>query len=555
MKKLRLLLVSAFVTAIIPLSGLGQTNSVQIAASVEGTAVNENAVFAWDKTQDYEAITEQCRKLVRAYPGLVEMESIGESARGKRIWVLTISNFNTDNVHLKPGFLVEGSTLHDPELGADHALYLAWYLLKNHATDVKISKLLEQKIIYIIPSSFPDAQSALRPSSFKSYTPSLDDDHDGKMDEDGPDDLTNDGVITLMRRTSRTGSFAQDSLNPLKLVVAPKTNATRYEWLGYEGFDNDRDGLVNEDPVGYQSTDLDWSWQWQPLYGATSASSAYPFSIPENRAIKEFINKRPNIAAVQLQYTQLEEDLLHLHAGPAANSLLAADSDKTEDGKWVDFILQSKKLNWLKHAKGLQTFPVQIFSSEKQALSDSLPGEASNKLSPKIVVYHAWTPFEHPTLGPLEIGGLQVSLKQVLEGTALERDLDRFAQTTIFNALQLPQLTIQNISCNILKDGLIEVTATVHNSGLMATHTPEDILHKIERADYVTLKDAVVLASSWQGNDQAKAGSANLTPHRIEVPNIPINSSIEIKWIVKPTSPTMLLEVDSRKGGVQQIRF
>jgi hypothetical protein len=37
-----------------------------------------------------------------------------------------------------------------------------------------------------------------------------------------------------------------------------------YEMLGYEGIDNDRDGLVNEDLIGTYDPNRDWGWNWQP---------------------------------------------------------------------------------------------------------------------------------------------------------------------------------------------------------------------------------------------------------------------------------------------------
>jgi hypothetical protein len=33
--------------------------------------------------------------------------------------------------------------------------------------------------------------------------------------------------------------------------------------LGYEGIDNDRDGLVNEDLIGTYDPNRDWGWNWQ----------------------------------------------------------------------------------------------------------------------------------------------------------------------------------------------------------------------------------------------------------------------------------------------------
>ena len=71
-----------------------------------------------------------------------------------------------------------------------------------------------------------------------------------------------------------------------------------YEMLGQEGIDNDVDWQVNEDGIGYYDPNRDWGWNWQPDYIQRGALK-YPFTLPENRAVMEFVMKHPNIAGAQ----------------------------------------------------------------------------------------------------------------------------------------------------------------------------------------------------------------------------------------------------------------
>jgi hypothetical protein len=71
-----------------------------------------------------------------------------------------------------------------------------------------------------------------------------------------------------------------------------------YELLGFEGIDRDGDGKVNEDRTGYYDPNRDWGWNWQPDYVQRGAY-LYPFSLPETRAVRDFVMKRPNIAGAQ----------------------------------------------------------------------------------------------------------------------------------------------------------------------------------------------------------------------------------------------------------------
>ncbi|QHL86379.1 hypothetical protein GU926_02535 [Nibribacter ruber] len=549
-----LLALLSFISLASP--SIAQKEVSNITAPLESSNGSENLPLDWKRSLDYEAITAQCKKLARTYPDLVQLESIGESASGRRIWALTISYSKTGNEHQKPAYFVEGSTLYETELGPEHAMYLMWHLVKNFGTDKEITRLLEEKTFYVVPISFPDARAKKVAQVSKESATILDDDQDGRYNEDGPDDLNQDGVIAYMRRKSSTGPYVLDQKNPLKMVLALEGSQGTFEWLGLEGFDNDRDGQLNEDPLGYTAHDQDWGWNWKPSYGARQ-SSAYPFSIPEHRALKEFILRHPNIAGAQVQYRSTDQLMFQLrHADYAAAPEVILSSRQDEE-VLLDHVLRSRKWNWLKMARGLHTFPVHILQSIDRPILASL-GEGAEAVGPDSLAteasYHPWTPFEHPMLGAIEIGGLQVEPNNLPEGEELEKDLEQFVRQTIANAQQLPRLEVKEIERRLLPDGLTEITATIHNTGL-GTHSLEDVTNKVERPDYITLREAVVLASALLSplEDQPASSRTNLS--RIEISSIPINTSVKVRWIVKATSPTLLLEVDSRKGGVIQTRF
>lgn len=76
----------------------------------------------------------------------------------------------------------------------------------------------------------------------------LDDDGDGLVDEDGPDDLDGDGQVLEMLVEDPQGPWAR-SQDPRFLVPARPGDAPRYRW-SREGRDDDGDGELNEDPPG-----------------------------------------------------------------------------------------------------------------------------------------------------------------------------------------------------------------------------------------------------------------------------------------------------------------
>ncbi len=79
----------------------------------------------------------------------------------------------------------------------------------------------------------------------------VDDDLDDLIDEDGPEDLNGDGYITLMRVKDPEGEWIPDPSDPRLMRKAdPKKGETGIYKIYTEGIDNDGDGKYNEDPPG-----------------------------------------------------------------------------------------------------------------------------------------------------------------------------------------------------------------------------------------------------------------------------------------------------------------
>ena len=78
-----------------------------------------------------------------------------------------------------------------------------------------------------------------------------DDDGDGAVDEDGPDDLNGDGLITTMLLADPEGGWLLTDDEPAlpKRASSAAGEQGAYRWLS-EGKDDDGDGLYNEDGLG-----------------------------------------------------------------------------------------------------------------------------------------------------------------------------------------------------------------------------------------------------------------------------------------------------------------
>ncbi|MGW8266940.1 MAG: M14 family zinc carboxypeptidase, partial [Longimicrobiales bacterium] len=124
----------------------------------------------------------------------------------------------------------------------------------------------------------------------------FDDDNDGRVDEDGPEDLNGDGLITAMRVPDPDGAFMVDPDDPRLMKRAdPSRGETGAYTLYWEGTDSDNDGFYNEDGPG--GVDLNRNFQHEYPYWKADAG-LHMVSEPETRALMDFVLAHRNIGAI-----------------------------------------------------------------------------------------------------------------------------------------------------------------------------------------------------------------------------------------------------------------
>lgn len=265
--------------------------------------------IAWNRFYDYDGITELCRLISTTWPRLCRLEFIGESVEGRRMPLLIIGNPATGDEAGKSAMWVDGNVHGNEVQGAEACVYLAWTLLERYGELDAITELVDERVFYILPMVNPDGRqywfdAPNTPNSSRSGKKPLDNDGDGLLDEDGPDDMDGDGELLSMRKrvAPGTGTHRLDPDDPRQLIPVPAdkrvSGGADYIRLGQEGYDNDGDGRTNEDGPGGYDMNRNWGSGWMPSYIQYGAGD-YPFSFPETDAIGQFILAHPNIAAVQ----------------------------------------------------------------------------------------------------------------------------------------------------------------------------------------------------------------------------------------------------------------
>lgn len=541
-----------------------------------GSPANPKVPILFNQYYTSEGLATLGKKIANAYPNLVKRKSIGKSTEGRDIWMLAITNYKIGNADRKPGFYVDGN-IHSNEIqGGEICTYTAWYLTENFGKNEYITNMLNDRIFYIVPTINPDARDdyMLEPntqSSPRAGMIALDDDRDGLFDEDGYDDLDGDGSITRMRRKNPNGNFIIDPKDPRKMIqIGPDdiVSGDRYEYLGSEGIDNDKDGRINEDRPGYYDPNRDWGWKWQPDYVQRGAYK-YPFSVPETRAVADFVLSRPNIAGAQ-SYHNSGGMILR---GPGAQEDLSTYN--RQDIRIYDAIgkkgeemipgyryltvykdlysVFGGELDWFYGSRGIYTFTNEIFSRFAYYKNNKRDANTQYNFDKDLQFYDGftqWKKYNHPTYGEIEIGGFKKNFGRATPGFMLEEEAHRNMAFTFYHAYHMPHLSIANVKVKKLKGGLKEITAYIKNDRLMPTHASQDLKYKISRPDLVRISGVNVVAGMIVTDEDFNVTEEQkVNPAELRVANIPGNSVVKVRWIIKGNSK-FTITVDSEKGGI-----
>ncbi|HMN97471.1 MAG TPA: M14 family zinc carboxypeptidase [Phycisphaerales bacterium] len=241
---------------------------------------------------DASALDARISSLASERSDLVELIRIGETREGRRIAALRLGR-NGDSARFPALLLVsglDGTHLVGPEV----ALRVAEGLVRDHPA------LLEDAVIYVVPAVNLDAIARTHANPGAPVSRNLrpiDDDRDGVADEDGPDDLDGNGIITLMRvrdpAPPERATLVVDPEEPRLLRPADPLKGERpiYRLL-IEGIDGDGDGLLSEDPIGGVDLDRNFMHRWPEL---EDGAGPYPLSEPESLALARFVIDRPEI--------------------------------------------------------------------------------------------------------------------------------------------------------------------------------------------------------------------------------------------------------------------
>lgn len=547
-----------------------------------GAPNNPKVEIAWNRYYDWKELGDICRRLEKAHPDLVRFGSIGKSHEGRDIHLLTVSNFKNGDPDIRPAMYIDGNIHSNEVQGAEVALYTAWFLAEMYGQIDWITELVDTKTFYIVPTINPDARDyyiheANTPHSPRTGLVPRDDDGDGLMDEDGYDDLDEDGNIVMMRRKNPMGRWKEDPADPRLMVRAETDEQGTYDVIGWEGIDNDGDGEVNEDGPGYYDPNRNWGWNWQPAYVQYGADQ-YPFSIPENRAVADFVMAHPNIGVAQSYHNSGGMILV----GPGHEN--DRETYNREDMQKYDFLGElgdemlpgyrylvlykdlyaayGGELDWFYGARGIFTFTNELWSSfdyfrKPEKDDQSWFGRRQDVYRfDKLLLFGEgivpWKEVKHPQYGDIEIGGIKKSWTRTAPSFMIEDMCHRNMAFTLFNAYHLPVLSFEETAVKDLPGGLKQVDVTVYNQRVLPTRSRHEINNGITPPDIVSIsgKNSDVLAGFLVEDPYLNiTREQKYHPDRLQVETVDGMSATRVRWIIRGSEPFKVM-VESKKGGI-----
>jgi len=579
---LKCVLVLFALIALIPQGGLTQKASdPQFKVKID-----------FNRWHDTNELYADMRRLAAAWPKFVKVNVIGKSYEGRDVIVATVNNPDTGPELSKAAMLIEANVHGNEIQGGEICLYTVWYLMENYGRLEDITRLVNERVFYIIPTMNPDGRQYFFESpggSARSGHMPVDDDNDGLFEEDGPDDLNVNGIIEQMRKyVPGKGTHRTSSLDPRMLEPVPFGQTGDYILLGQEGIDNDKDGRVNEDDAGGYDGNRNYPFDWQPNY-IQSGAMDFPTQLPETRAEVDFIFGHPNIAGVQ-SYHNNGGMILRGPGAEAVGEYPASDIRAYDElGRNGERILPFYRyiviwsglytvhggfIDWTNDGMGILSFSNELWSGEQYFTSPALKEQQKDPNSPiapqrsrfffddKLEFgdqFVDWKPFKHPEYGDIEVGGSWKKFTSRVPPRFMNEELcHRNMAFTLYQASELPMIKMGDATAEKVSGDVYRIMVDVSNPKVTPTILERVAQNNIVRPDLLTLegKNVEVISASWIDNKELYKIKPSVTAFidqknlkRIMLRNgMPGKTSRTIMYLVKG-SGDVTVKYDSLKGG------
>ena len=508
--------------------------------------------YDFDRFLRYDELMAWIDDLATEHPELVTVETYGQSHEGRDLRLVTVTDEATGSHDTKPAHWIDAN-VHSVELTASvAACRVLQHLVEGFVSgDEHVTRALRTRTFYVVPRVNPDgAEWALadtpryRRSSVRNWPLA-----DGRRwPGHASEDIDGDGRILQMRIADQDGQWMPHPDDERLLVPVPldglAAGAQRYRLFG-EGTIEDFDGFTMLKPRFPQG--LDMNRNFPAGWGATVPGSGdHPLSEPEIDALARAITARTNICGFNAFHTSggvllrpsstAADDTLPPNdvwvwkelakrgtelTGYPAHSVyedFTWDTTETMSGASDDWAYEHLGVyGWttefwdLAHAATGEKISTHFWytgPTNDQAIAalrwlDNQPG---NALTAGFV---DWYPFDHPQLGPVELGGWNdLHSWQNPPQHLLAEEVGGHGAFAVVQALSAPCIEIKHTVVEQLGTDTWRVDVGIANTGWLPTYVTEKANNdSIVRPIVVELEGAEIIGGPSRQEIGQLAGS------------------------------------------------
>lgn len=262
------------------------------------------------KYLDHAELVAQLDEWTKRYPEIVQLSSIGKSAAGRDIPLLTIGQRPAE---MRPAVWIDGNMHASEVCGSSVALALAEDILAIHRgadaaggkpLPAHLAQAIRETLFYVVPRISPDgAEEVLKRGRYVRSSPVDDRLHKGHARWESAD-IDGNGIAGYMRKQDPDGELVElrgddgvPLVPPVMVARLPEDEGPYYR-LYPEGTIANFDGRTIPEPYFLSDNQYDFNrnfpYTWAPEPQQAGAGH-YPGSAPETRAVIEFATAHPNI--------------------------------------------------------------------------------------------------------------------------------------------------------------------------------------------------------------------------------------------------------------------
>ncbi|HLL78587.1 MAG TPA: M14 family metallopeptidase [Ktedonobacteraceae bacterium] len=539
----------------------------------------------------YDVLTRILHELVNAHPRLARIESIGKSLEGRDLWLVTLTNFETGPDLEKPAYWIDGNTHASEVTGSTVVLYTLWSYLAQYGSDEQVTRVLDRSVIYLLPRiSVDGAEKYLTSphylrSSTRKHPFANADERDGLY----PEDIDGDGQILEMRIQDPNGSYKRSEKDGrIMRRRDPAEEGGEYYHVLPEGLIRNYDGYTI--PIAPRAEWLDinrnYPYEWAPE-NVEPGSGPYPFSEPETRAEAEFWRAHPNINGV-LTYHTTSGVILRPYGTQSDDNMPTNDLDvykligemgtqitgypsvsvyhgfryfpkEVMHGAMDDFGYEYH--GWFGFTTELWDMPTEAGIGPRDFIAwirwhpeeDDLKLMKWNDEVMHGEAFENWRPFDHPQLGPVEIGGWKKLYNDNAPLHYLPEMCQKHSRFTLSHASLNPYLGLHALNVQKQAGDIYHVVAVIENNGFLPTYTSEKALERQDvRPIEVELRlpesASLVSGERWQPIGQLEGRSNKIWNWWSSAS--PTDNRRKVEWVLKGAPGTQVeLTVRAQRAG------